>query len=132
MTYLLDTDTIVFLLRGSRAVADRITAVGEDLIATTMVNLAELYYGAFSSAHVEENLRSVDAFRRAARILDFDTAAAVLFGKLKAELKRSGNLLDDSDLFIASVALSADAVLVTNNLRHFNRIEGLALESWEQ
>lgn len=65
-------------------------------------------------------------------MLEFDTAAAVLFGKLKADLKEGGNRLDDSDLFIASIALSAVAVLVTNNLRHFGRIQGLAIENWVQ
>jgi predicted nucleic acid-binding protein len=54
----------------------------------------------------------------------------VLFGKIKAGLKREGNLVNDSDLMIASVALSTHSVLVTNSVRHFNRIQGLVLENW--
>lgn len=130
MTYLLDTDTIVSLLRGNRAIADKIASVGEDHIATTVINLAELYFGAFNSTRVDHNLRVVDEFRMATWVLGLDTGAAVLFGKIKAGLRREGNLVNDSDLMIASVALSTHSVLVTNNVRHFNRIQGLVLENW--
>lgn len=130
MTYLLDTDTIVFLLRGSRSVADKIRETGDDHIATTAVNLAELYFGAFNSNREEDNVRAVDEFRRATRVFGFDSTAAVIFGKIKASLKREKSLVNDSDLLIASIALSTHSVLVTNNVRHFNRIEGLVLENW--
>lgn len=130
MTYLLDTDTIVFLLRGNRSVAKRIKEAGDDHIATTAINLAELYFGAFNSKRVEDNLRAVDEFRRATRVFSLDSTAAVMFGKIKATLKQERNLANDSDLLIAAVALSTHSVLVTNNVRHFNRIEGLAVENW--
>jgi tRNA(fMet)-specific endonuclease VapC len=130
VTYLLNTDTIVFLLRGNRSVAGRIREAGDDHIATTAINLAELYFGAFNSVRVEDNLRAVDEFRRATRVFSLDSTAAVLFGKVKASLKRERNLVNDSDLFIAAIALSTHSILVTNNVRHFNRIEGLMLESW--
>ena len=130
MTYLLDTDTIVFLLRGNRFVADRIREAGDDHIATTAINLAELYFGAFNSTRVENNLKAVDGFRRATRVFSLDSTAAVIFGKIKATLKKEKNLLNDSDLFIAAVALSTHSVLVTNNVRHFNRIEDLVVENW--
>lgn len=130
MSYLLDTDTIVALLRGDRSIADRIKEVGAQQIWTTAINLAELYYGAFNSAKVDENMETVDRFRRAARVVDFDGRAAVLFGRTKAHLKREGRRLDDSDLMIAAVALATQTVLVTNNIRHFSRVPELALESW--
>ena len=132
MTYLLDTDTIIYLLLGSRSIADKIQEVGEDNIATTVINLAELYFGAFNSRKVEENLRTVDEFRRVTEIIGLDSSACVLFGKLKATLKRDGKLLNDSDLFIASIAVSTNSVLVTNNVRHFNRVPGLAWQNWAQ
>ena len=130
MTYLLDTDTIISLLRGNRAIAARIEIVGEDHIATTVINLAELYFGAFNSTRVDHNLRVVDEFRLATQVLGLDTSAAVLFGKIKAGLRRERSLVNDSDLLIASVAISTHSVLVTNNVRHFNRIPGLVVENW--
>ena len=128
--FLLDTDTIIFLLRGHRAVAERIAAVDSGQIATTMISLAELYFGAFYSTRVEENLRVVDQFSGMAQIFSLDRKAAVLFGKLKADLKRDRNMINDSDLFIASIAMATDSILVTNNTRHFRRISGLPLETW--
>lgn len=92
---------------------------------TTVINVAELYFGAFNSTHVDKNLSAVDGFRLATRILEFEESAAVIFGKIKATLKRQGNLVTDSDLFIAAIALSTESVLVTNNIRHYSRIEGL-------
>ena len=130
MTYLLDTDTIIFLLRGNRSLANHIAKVSDQHIATTVINLAELYFGAFNSMHVEENVSAVDGFRLATRILEFGESAAVIFGKVKATLKRQGNLVTDSDLFIAAIALSTNSILVANNIRHFHRIEGLNMENW--
>jgi predicted nucleic acid-binding protein len=92
--------------------------------------LAELYFGAFKSARVQDNFTAIDEFRRVVRVLNLDDHAAILFRKVKATLKREKNILADSDLFIAAIALSTRSVLVTNNARHFNRIDGLTLENW--
>ncbi|MGH7231979.1 MAG: hypothetical protein ACREJU_11570 [Nitrospiraceae bacterium] len=51
-------------------------------------------------------------------------------GRIKATLMREGKGVNDSDLFIAAVTLSIEAVLVTNNVRHFTRVEGLTVENW--
>ncbi|HEY3132175.1 MAG TPA: PIN domain-containing protein [Acidobacteriota bacterium] len=130
MIYLLDTDTIIFFLRGNPSVASKIRNVGDSNIATTTINLAELYFGAFSSTEVEHNIQLVDAFRQETRVFAFDTAAAVAFGQVKADLKRRKIPLNDSDLLIAASALATNSVLVTNNVRHFKRIEGLRWENW--
>ena len=53
-----------------------------------------------------------------------------MFGKLKADLEKDGKIIDDADLFIAACALANDAVLVTNNEKHFKRIKGLKLANW--
>ncbi|HZS37252.1 MAG TPA: PIN domain-containing protein [Polyangia bacterium] len=127
--YLLDTDIIIFLLRGTHpAIADRVRLVGDRRIAAAAITFADLYYGAWCSTRVDEGLRAVDQFRRRVRMIPFDRRAAVLFGRLKSGLR--GHAPGDSDLFIAATALAADAVLVTNNLRHFAAIDGLAVESW--
>lgn len=130
MIYLLDTDTIIFFLRGHRSVTNKIRDVGDEYIATTTVNLGELYFGAFSSNQVDHNLKVVDALRRATRVFAFETTAAVVFGQLKARLKQQRNPLNDSDLLIAAIAISIKATLVTNNVRHFGRIEELRWDNW--
>ena len=52
------------------------------------------------------------------------------FGELKATLRKAGTPIEDMDLFIASIALSENRILVTNNLRHYRRIPGLDIENW--
>ncbi len=62
--------------------------------------------------------------------LDYDVAES--FGKIKAELRRSGQIIQDFDILIASITLNHTGVLVTNNVEHFKRIPGLNYENWLQ
>ena len=64
------------------------------------------------------------------RRIDSDQGSCETFGKLKANLVRQGNAINDADLFIAAGALENDMVLVTNNEKHFNRIKELKIENW--
>lgn len=63
-------------------------------------------------------------------MLPLDHDAVNTFGKTKVALGKKGQTLDDFDVLIASITLSHGGVLVTNNQRHFERIEGLQLENW--
>lgn len=62
--------------------------------------------------------------------VESDEEICEMFGKIKATLEKDGNIIDDADLFIAACAMSNDAVLVTNNEKHFKRIKGLKLDNW--
>lgn len=129
MSYLLDTDTLVALLRGSGQVARRV-ASEEAGLATSSVNLAELYYGAYRSSRARDNVEAVDEVRARLPVLPFEGDAAVVFGLQKALLAERGALIEDADLMVAAVALTAGKVLVTGNTRHYRRIAGLVLENW--
>ncbi len=63
--------------------------------------------------------------------LPFDDTAARAYGRLRAELERAGTIIGPNDLMIASIALSQDLVVVSNNTREFERVPGLAVEDWE-
>jgi len=63
-------------------------------------------------------------------VIGIDAMIAQKFGDIKADLRRQGALLEDSDLFIAATALSLEVTLVTNNNEHFRRVPGLKLENW--
>ena len=132
MSWLLDTDILVHFLRGHERVADRMAAVPSSSLAMPAIAVAELCYGAFASAEVEANLKTIDTLRHRIRVLPFEDEAAVLFGRLKASLRSTGSLLPDSDLFIAATALVTGRVLVTANTAHFQRLDGLRLEDWTQ
>jgi tRNA(fMet)-specific endonuclease VapC len=130
--FLLDTDTIVYLLKGHPAVTDNLALRAGDVVGTSAVTLMELYYGAFKSRQVASNLARVRALEKGAKIWDVGREAAEIFGVLKAQLEGEGTRLDDFDLAIAACALGYDLTLVTNNLAHFGRVPGLRVENWTE
>lgn len=125
----LDTDVCVELLRGNREVIEHRRRV-TDAVATSWVTAAELYYGAEKSKAPTDNRLLVTDFLATLEILGFDLTAAQRFGEKKARLESTGRRLADADLLIAAISLSHGAVLVTGNTRHYERIDGLQLESW--
>jgi len=132
MTFLLDTDTCVFWLRGHEAVRNQLITVRPENIAVSIITVAKLRYGAACSTHPEPNHRAIDDFISGVVIFGVDTETAHRFGDIKADLRRRGMLIEDSDLIIAATACAHDLTLVTNNLAHFQRIPGLRLENWVQ
>jgi tRNA(fMet)-specific endonuclease VapC len=128
--YVLDTDTCVYWLRGRQSVRDHLANANPDDVAISIVTLAELRYGAAYSARPEDNNRAVDDFASGISVISLTVEAARSFGDIKAELRRGGVLLEDLDLLIAATARAHGLTLVTNNLRHFGRVTGVALEDW--
>jgi tRNA(fMet)-specific endonuclease VapC len=130
MKFLLDTDTCVFWLRGRPAVQARLAAVDPDALHISVVTLAELRYGADCSAQPDANHQAIDDFVSGVAVLAVDADIARVFGKIKAQLRRQGNLIEDFDLLLAATALVNDLTLVTNNTAHFDRVGGLILDNW--
>lgn len=130
MRYILDTDTIIYFLKGMPSVTERIASVLAGEMNTTIINHAELLFGACNSTRKQQNLRKVETFLHNIKILPFCEQASAIFAEQKARLKKSGTLLADLDLMIASIALRHEMVLVTNNGRHFERLKDLQLENW--
>lgn len=93
--------------------------------------LAELYYGAYNSSRVNNNLHLLETILQSFPILDLDLEDLRRFGKIKAELNRRGRPLDDFDILIASMALERDLVVVTHNVKHFEQIPGIKIEDWK-
>ena len=132
MTFLLDTDTCVFWLRGQPAVHVRLAAVGPERLSISVITLAELGYGAECSAQPTANHQAIDDFVSGLTVLEVDANIARTFGEVKAQLRRQSNLIEDFDLLLAATALVHGSTLVTNNLSHFRRVDGLALDNWAQ
>ena len=128
---MLDTDHCIELLRGNPLLVSRLEALSEEAeIYTTIINVAELFYGVKKSPYPDRGLSEVRAFLEDIRVLLLDLHAAEIYGKLKAELSRKGELIPDNDLLIASITLSHGFTLVTHNIRHYSRISGLKIEDW--
>jgi tRNA(fMet)-specific endonuclease VapC len=125
---ILDTDHCVAILRGNLDLNDHVNP--DEPLATTAISVAELVHGAARSKRVEENYARLEVLLSALTVLPFDESAARKFGVLKAGLEKRGETLDDLDLQIACIALENQQALLTNNEKHFERIEGLRLENW--
>lgn len=130
--YILDTDTCIYWLKGKEEVRRKVEKIGVDNLRITIITLAELKYGAFNSQKVSENLKNINDFLGKVKVLLLDEDAAERFGKIKAGLRKTGQLIEDFDILIGSIALSHGGVLVTNNIEHFKRISGLSHENWVQ
>ena len=128
--YLLDTDTVIYSLKGHPIVIGNLSLHVDDPLGVSAITLMELYYGAFKSQQPTANLAKVRGVENALRVWDVQADGAEVFGMLKAQLEREGERLDDFDLAIAACALTHNLILVTNNIEHFGRIQGLRIENW--
>lgn len=131
--YLLDTDTLIFLLKHQPAVEARARQAGMQLLALSAVTVAEVLYGAHASSNPARSLQETWALvRQFGNIIDMDTRVADKFGEIKTDLRRQGLLIADFDLLTGAPALVSQCMLVTNNQRHFQRlaIYGLHLDNW--
>jgi tRNA(fMet)-specific endonuclease VapC len=101
----------------------------KDVKVPSMVK-AELIAGAFKSQKDRSNLRSIEKTLSFFEIIPFDDTAAMIYGKIKTELERKGNMIGPNDLIIAATVLSRGGTLVTSNTKEFRRVEGLHLVDW--
>jgi tRNA(fMet)-specific endonuclease VapC len=127
--YLLDTDTVSDALRGEGDVAARLRSCRPSEVALSAITLAELRYGA--DRKKSRRLHAlIDTFAGAVEVVPFDERAARAFGRVGGALAESGTPIGEMDVLIAAHALALARTLVTNNVRHFGRVAGLAVENW--
>jgi tRNA(fMet)-specific endonuclease VapC len=128
--YLLDTDICIYVIRdrppGLRQRFDEL----EDQLGISTITLGELRYGAENSARRTQNLRTVEQFAGRLDVLPFSANAAAHYGQIRAALRRAGRPVGVHDMLIGAHARSEGLVLVTNNVREFERMPGLQVENW--
>jgi len=130
VTYLLDTDTCIYWLKGAESIRERLLNVGIESIAISVITVGELFFGAYNSAQVDKNLVQVHTFISQVSVVQLGLNALQLFGELKTYLRKQGKPLADFDLLIAATALIEKRILVTSNLRHYQHISGIQIENW--
>ena len=131
MKYMLDTTVCVYLIKKKPAnVLMNLQANLSDGIAISAITLAELMYGVETSAWPEKNLMALNQFLSIVNILPFDGEAAAEYGKICIKLRQQGTPTGTMDQLIAAHAKSADLIVVTNNVRNFERVDGLKLANW--
>jgi tRNA(fMet)-specific endonuclease VapC len=129
VSYLLDTDSVSFALRGQGQVGSRIRASRPSDLCISAITLAELRYGADRKG--SRKLHGlIDTFASAIEVVAFDEAAAVEFGRIGSMFAERGTPIGEFDVLIAAHAVALRRILVTNNVRHFARIPGLTFENW--
>lgn len=127
---MLDTDTCIYVVkRRPPGLRERFNS-SADQLCISAVTLAELLFGAEKSARVAENLAAVDRFRARLEVLPFGDRAAAHFGQIRARLERAGRPAGAYAMMIGGHARSEGLILVTNNTREFERMDGLRLENW--
>jgi len=129
VTYILDTDTVSLLVRKNPSLIKNIIKHEDDEICISAITYAELRYG-LEKKSSERLFNEVNALLGKLSIIDFDSSQSELYGKIRLKLEKSGTPLDNMDMLIAAAALSAGAILVSHNVKHFSRIQGLKIEDW--
>jgi tRNA(fMet)-specific endonuclease VapC len=130
LSFILDTDTTIYWLKGDEVIEDRVIDVGLANVGVTILTCCELYYGAYKSHRIEENLEAIEKLKARVAVIHTSEGVDKTFGRIKADLEKQGKPLDDSDMLIASIVATEGCVLVTNNVDHFHRIQGLEIENW--
>lgn len=127
--YLLDTCICAFLLRKKYGIKEKMDKLDSTQFFISEVTLAELKYGAYKSGKAEENLALIEEMLSKIDIVSF-AESIDFYAKEKTRLTSLGLPIDDFDLLIASAAHSRNLTLVTDNLKHFKRINGITIENW--
>ncbi|MBN1698398.1 MAG: type II toxin-antitoxin system VapC family toxin [Spirochaetales bacterium] len=130
MAYLIDTDIIIYSIKGNSVVHDHFLINENIPKSISVITYGELLFGAKKSQNYEKNIAVVYRIKELFPIIDIDKAIIETFCELKVNLQKAGSPIDDFDLLIASTALTMNYTLVTNNEKHFNKIKGLKLENW--
>jgi tRNA(fMet)-specific endonuclease VapC len=132
MKYLLDTNTCIRYINGrAPKIREHMLTIEDTDIVISTVTMGEMYAGSAKSQTPERSRAKQDAFFIRFTKLPFDEAAADAFGRIRAELERSGTPIGPYDMQIAAIALVHNLVLVTHNTGEFRRINGLQLADWE-
>lgn len=129
MQYLLDTDWAIQSLKGVPPVRDRILELDPGGVAISVVSVAEIYDGVLGSLDSEQDELTVRAFLDDHEVLQVDTEIARTFGRERNRLRSLGMIIGDMDLLIGATAIRHHLTVLTNNVRHFERIDGLVIES---
>lgn len=127
--YLLDTNIIVFLLRGQMGIRDSIERIGIDQCHISEITYAELLYGAECSSDPAKNTALVDRVLEDINMIPISSSLKV-FAKCKAHLRKIGKIVDDADILIGATAIDNKFIMVTENVKHFENLPGITLENW--
>lgn len=127
--YLLDTNICISMLKNKYGVREAISKVKVENCYVSEVVLGELYFGASFSNNKNERLKDVAFIIDHFKVIPI-SGTLPLFGDIKAELKSRGTLIDDFDILIGCAAIVSNLTMVTDNVKHLERLPGIIIENW--
>ena len=131
--YLLDSNICIYIINGRpRKVVQKIKEYNPPEIKLSSISIAELEYGVSKSENREKNRQALINFASAFDIVDFNDDDAEIYGMIRADLEKKGQVIGPYDMQIAAQAISRNMVLVTNNVREFCRVKNLKIENWAE
>ena len=132
MTYMLDTNICIYAIKNKpEQVLEKLKQNLSNGICISAITLAELQHGVEKSINPEKNSMALLQFLSILDILPFDDLAAVEYGKICAYLQKRGTPIGTIDMLIAAHAKTENLIIVTNNVREFERVPDLKIENWE-
>lgn len=133
MRYMLDTNICIYAIKHKpEQVFLKLQECDPSEVYISSVTYAELVHGVEKSQSIEKNRVALALLLANIEIMDFDASAAESYGKIRANLEKSGKLIGPLDMMIAGHAKSLGYTIVTNNTREFMRVDGLKLENWAE
>ena len=127
--YLVDTDWVIDHLNNVQATTEKLLELQPKGVALSVVSLAELYEGVYYSRDPDKNETILNTFLSQFPVMGVDQDICQCFGRERGKLRKAGKMFGDFDLLLAATCLCRNLTLLTNNVSHFERIEGLHLLS---
>ena len=131
MRYYLDTNIIIYAAKGSYPhMINHFLSKEPERIVIPSIVLSEIEYGARKSVNHDKTMAVYSRFLQMFRVVPFSAKAAFFAGKIRGDLEKKGAPIGMYDTLIAGTVLADDGILVTHNVREFERVEGLRVEDW--
>ncbi len=129
MAFLLDTNICIYFLKGRYGLVEKFENIGFENLFISEITVAELKYGVEKSTTPDKNRPVINELIDNFKQLPIYGALDV-YAKEKARLIKEGNIVDDLDLLIGATAIENNMILVTNNEKHFARLQNIKVENW--
>ena len=131
MRYMLDTNICIYIIKNKPSwVKEKFSLFSPVDICISSITTSELFYGAENSKYPAKNNDAFEKFLSPLNIVDYDYKASLAYGKIRAFLEKTGNIIGSMDLLIAAHALSLNVALITNNEKEFKKVKNLKVENW--
>jgi tRNA(fMet)-specific endonuclease VapC len=125
--FLLDTNIVIAIFAKEVEVQAHLVTATEVFVPAIV--LGELYYGAYKSSRITENIAKINEFAANNAVLVSDTATAQEYGQIKNTLRAKGRPIPENDIWIAAIAMQYKLRLVTRD-SHFEEVNRLVIEAW--